>query len=72
MTHDELLDLARELTARREPHALITVVRAVAPTSAYVGAQAIVLADGTSARLDRRRLCEGRGDRRRARRDRQG
>jgi xanthine dehydrogenase accessory factor len=47
MTHDELLDMARELTARREPHALVTVVRAVAPTSAYVGAQAIVLADGT-------------------------
>jgi xanthine dehydrogenase accessory factor len=47
MTDDELLDLARELNARREPYALVTVVRAVAPTSAYLGAQAIVLADGT-------------------------
>jgi xanthine dehydrogenase accessory factor len=47
MTGDEILELARELNARREPYALVTVVRAVAPTSAYVGAQAIVLADGT-------------------------
>jgi xanthine dehydrogenase accessory factor len=47
MTGDELLDLARELNERRQPYALVTVVRAVAPTSAYVGAQAIVLADGT-------------------------
>ena len=47
MTHDELLDLARELNGRREPYALVTVVRAVAPTSAFVGAQAIVLPDGT-------------------------
>jgi len=47
MTNDELLDLARELNSRREPYALVTVVRAVAPTSAYLGAQAIVLADGT-------------------------
>src|SRR5208282_6887319 len=46
-TDDELLDLARELNRRREPYALITVVRAVAPTSAYLGAQALVLADGT-------------------------
>jgi xanthine dehydrogenase accessory factor len=47
MTHDELLEMARELNTRREPYALVTVVRAVAPTSAYVGAQAIVLANGT-------------------------
>lgn len=47
MTHDELLEMARDLNARREPYALVTVVRAVAPTSAYLGAQAIVLADGT-------------------------
>lgn len=46
-THDELLEMARDLNARREPYALVTVVRAVAPTSAYLGAQAIVLADGT-------------------------
>jgi xanthine dehydrogenase accessory factor len=47
MTNDELLEMARELNGRGEPYALITVVRAVAPTSAYLGAQAIVLADGT-------------------------
>jgi len=47
MTSDELLDLARQLNDRHEPYALVTVVRAVAPTSAYLGAQAIVLADGT-------------------------
>ena len=47
MTHEELLELARALNRRREPYALITVVRAVAPTSAYLGAQALVLADGT-------------------------
>ncbi len=45
--NDQLLDLARELNAKGESYALVTVVRAVAPTSAYVGAQAIVLADGT-------------------------
>jgi xanthine dehydrogenase accessory factor len=47
MTDDELQQLARELNDRREPYALVTVVRAIAPTSAYLGAQAIVLADGT-------------------------
>jgi len=47
MTNDELLEMAREFNGRREPYALLTVVRAVAPTSAYLGAQAIVLADGT-------------------------
>jgi xanthine dehydrogenase accessory factor len=47
MSNDELLDRARALNARGEAYALVTVVRAVAPTSAYLGAQAIVLADGT-------------------------
>ncbi len=47
MTSDELQELAHELRDRDEAYALITVVRAVAPTSAYIGAQAIVLADGT-------------------------
>jgi xanthine dehydrogenase accessory factor len=47
MTNDEILELARELNGRHAPYALVTVVRAVAPTSAYLGAQAIVLADGT-------------------------
>ena len=47
MTNHELMDLARELNGRGEAYALVTVVRAVAPTSAYLGAQAIVLGDGT-------------------------
>jgi xanthine dehydrogenase accessory factor len=47
MTGDELLEMARELNSRGEAYALVTVVRAMAPTSAYLGAQAIVLADGT-------------------------
>jgi xanthine dehydrogenase accessory factor len=47
MTNEELHDLVRELNGRGEAFALVTVVRAVAPTSAYPGAQAIVLADGT-------------------------
>src|SRR5262249_36283724 len=47
MQPDPLLDMARDLNARGVPYALVTVVRAVAPTSAYVGAQAIVHADGT-------------------------
>ena len=47
MTDDEILEMARQLNCRREPYALVTVVRAIAPTSAYLGAQAIVLADGT-------------------------
>lgn len=44
--NDQLLDLARDLNAKGEDYALVTVVRAVAPTSAYVGAQAIVLESG--------------------------
>jgi xanthine dehydrogenase accessory factor len=47
MTTSELLDMARELNHHSTPYALVTVVRAIAPTSAYVGAQAIVLADGS-------------------------
>jgi len=47
MTNDALQELARELNGRGEGYALVTVVRAVAPTSAYPGAQAIILADGT-------------------------
>ncbi len=46
MTRDDILDMTRELAARGTAYALVTVVRAVAPTSAYLGAQAIVLADG--------------------------
>jgi xanthine dehydrogenase accessory factor len=47
MTSDTLLEMARQMNARGEAYALVTVVRAVAPTSAYLGAQAIVLPDGT-------------------------
>jgi xanthine dehydrogenase accessory factor len=47
MTRNDLLDMSRELAARGTAYALVTVVRAVAPTSAYLGAQAIVLVDGT-------------------------
>ena len=47
MTNDDLLERVRELNGRGEAYALVTVVRVVAPTSAYLGAQAIVLADGT-------------------------
>ncbi len=47
MTNEELQEMARELNRRGVTYALVTVVRAVAPTSAYPGAQAIVRADGT-------------------------
>lgn len=47
MLQAELLDEARELAHRGEPYALVTVIRAVSPTSAYLGAQAIVREDGT-------------------------
>jgi xanthine dehydrogenase accessory factor len=47
MTPEELQALVRELNARDAAYALVTVVRAVAPTSAYLGAQAVILADGT-------------------------
>ncbi|MGO9513172.1 MAG: XdhC family protein [Steroidobacteraceae bacterium] len=46
MTNEDLQQMARELDARGEAYAVVTVVRAVAPTSAYPGAQAIILADG--------------------------
>ena len=47
MTNLDLLEMARGLNDRGEAYALVTVVRAIAPTSAFLGAQAIVLADGT-------------------------
>jgi xanthine dehydrogenase accessory factor len=47
MTSHELLQLAQSLNARDEPYALVTVVRVAPPTSAYVGAQAIVRRDGS-------------------------
>lgn len=47
MSNEPILDRARELASGGTPFAIVTVVRAIAPTSAWVGAQAIVLADGT-------------------------
>jgi xanthine dehydrogenase accessory factor len=46
MTSQELLQLAQMLNERDEPYAIVTVVRVAPPSSAYVGAQAIVHADG--------------------------
>lgn len=43
----ELLQMALDLKGRDQAYAMVTVVRAVAPTSAYAGAQAIVCADGS-------------------------
>jgi xanthine dehydrogenase accessory factor len=47
MTPEELLESAQALNQRGERYAMVTVVRTTPPTSAYVGAQAIVLADGS-------------------------
>ena len=47
MTANELLQLAQALNRRDEAYAMVTVVRVAAPTSAYVGAQAIVRGNGT-------------------------
>ncbi|HEX6138827.1 MAG TPA: XdhC family protein [Casimicrobiaceae bacterium] len=49
MTSQELLQLAQALNERDEPYAMVTVVRVAPPTSAYVGAQAIVRRDGSLA-----------------------
>jgi xanthine dehydrogenase accessory factor len=42
----ELFELSNDLIQQRQPHAWITVVGVKSPTSAYVGAQAIVTSDG--------------------------
>jgi len=47
MSANPLLQLAPQLIAQQRPFAFATVIRAVSPTSAYVGAQAIIEADGT-------------------------
>jgi xanthine dehydrogenase accessory factor len=47
MTPSDLLQLTQQLASRQEPYAVVTVVRIQAPTSAYVGAQAIVCSDGS-------------------------
>jgi xanthine dehydrogenase accessory factor len=44
---ENLTQLAQSLNERDQPYAMVTVVRVGAPTSAYVGAHAIVLRDGT-------------------------
>ena len=46
MSSPDLFELARELTRLRLPHAWITVITVSAPSSSYVGAQAIVKSDG--------------------------
>ena len=71
MSNEELLELARELNRRAEAYALVTVVRAIAPTSAYLGAQAIVLADGTLHGWIGGGCAQERRHRRRPKRDRQ-
>lgn len=47
MNPSELMEQARQIGQRGESYAMVTVVRITPPTSAYVGAQAIVLADGS-------------------------
>ena len=46
MNPNDLIEQARQISQRGESYAMVTVVRVTPPTSAYVGAQAIVLADG--------------------------
>ena len=46
MSSYNLLELSRELTRLGQPHAWITVIAVSAPSSSYIGAQAIVKADG--------------------------
>jgi xanthine dehydrogenase accessory factor len=46
MNSSDLFALSRELTRQRQPHAWITVIAVTGPSSAYVGAQAIVRSDG--------------------------
>ena len=47
MTLTELLERSRRLQQEGRPHAWVTVIGVEAPTSAFVGAQAIVDGDGT-------------------------
>lgn len=44
---DELIALERRLTDEASPFAVTTVIRALPPTSTWVGAQAVVESDGT-------------------------
>lgn len=45
-TADKLLQLEQQLSVDEQPFAVVTVIRAVPPTSTWVGAQALVEADG--------------------------
>ena len=47
MATPQVLKVVGELEAKGISHAVVTVVRVVPPTSAYVGAQAVVEHDGT-------------------------
>ena len=49
MTSSDLLELSRELTRQHQPHAWVTVIGVKGPSSSYVGAQAVVKADGELA-----------------------
>ncbi len=46
MQTPDLFEISRELTQQHQPHAWITVISVNGPSSSYVGAQAIVKADG--------------------------
>lgn len=46
MKSSDLLELSRELIQRNQPHAWITVISVTSPSSAYIGAQAIVRSNG--------------------------
>ncbi len=46
LNSSDLSELSRELSQKRQPHAWITVVSVTSPSSSYIGAQAIVTADG--------------------------
>ena len=46
MSSPDLFELSRELSRLHQPHAWMTVIAVSAPSSSYVGAQAIVKSDG--------------------------
>ena len=46
MKSSDLFELSRELTQQRQAHAWITVIGVTGPSSSYIGAQAIVTAQG--------------------------
>ncbi len=46
MKSSELYELSRNLSRQCQPHAWVTVIAVTSPSSAYIGAQAIVKSDG--------------------------